>query len=115
MPSEGSCVIGGGIEIKGNLSGSEPLVIQGRVEGTISLGNHLTVETGGVVVADIEAANLTVNGEVQGNISASQTVSVSSTAKIVGNISAPRVVIEDGARFKGNIEMDFDLPEGLNL
>jgi len=113
MPSEGSCVIGGGITIRGSLSGSEPLIIEGKVEGTVSLQNHMTVEEGGVVIADVEVENLTVNGEIQGNISAAEMVSVNSTAKVVGNINAPRVIIEDGARFKGSVEMDFELPEDL--
>ncbi len=113
MASEGTCVIGSGIIIRGSLSGSEPLIIEGRVEGTIALQNHLTIEDGGVVIADVEVENLTVNGEIQGNISASEMVSVNATAKILGNIMAPRVIIEDGARFKGSVEMDFDLPEGV--
>lgn len=113
MPSEGSCVIGSGITIRGSLSGGEPLIIEGRVEGTIALKNHLTVERGGVVAADVEIEHLTVNGEIQGNIVAEQTVSVSATATVLGNIKAPRVIIDDGARFKGSIEMDFDLPDGI--
>jgi len=113
MSNEGSCIIGSGITIRGNLSGSEPLVIEGKVEGTIALRNHLTIENGGAVVADTEVENLTVNGEIQGNIAASEAVSVSATAKVIGNIKAPRVIIEDGARFKGSIDMDFDLPEGI--
>jgi len=106
-------VIGRGITIRGNLSGSEDLVIEGRVEGTVTLKNHLTIEGTGVVVADVDAQNLTINGEVNGNIGASEAVVVSGTAKVVGNIKAPRVIIEDGARFKGGIEMEFELPEGI--
>lgn len=114
MATGGTGVIGRGITIRGNLSGSEDLIIEGRVEGTVSLKNHLTIESTGVVVADVDAANLTINGEVSGNIGASETVLVSGTAKVVGNIRAPRVIIEDGARFKGGIEMEFDLPEGVS-
>lgn len=106
-------VIGRGITIRGSLSGQEPLVVEGRIEGNISLRSHLTVEQTGVVVADVEADNLTVQGEVHGNVQAGEAVSVSSSAKVVGNIRAPRVIIEDGARFKGGIEMDFELPDGL--
>lgn len=106
-------VIGRGITIRGNLTGNEDLVVEGRLEGTVSLKNHLTIEGSGVVVADLDAQNLTINGEVSGNISASESVLVSGTAKIVGNIRAPRVIIEDGARFKGGIDMEFDLPEGV--
>ena len=106
-------VIGRGITIRGNLSGQEDLIIEGRVEGTISLKNHLTIEGTGIVVADVDVHNLTVNGEVNGNIGASESVVVSGSAKVVGNIRAPRVIIEDGARFKGGIEMEFELPAGV--
>jgi cytoskeletal protein CcmA (bactofilin family) len=106
-------VIGRGITIRGSLSGSEPLVIEGIVEGTISLENHLTVEATGKLLADLEIQTVTVNGEVQGNITAQQMVSIKAGASVVGNIQAPRVVIEDGAVFKGSVEMDFELPEGV--
>ncbi len=109
----GTCVIGRGITIRGNLTGQEPLIVEGRIEGNIGLRSHLTVEATGVLVADVEADNLTVLGEVHGNVQAGEAVSVSASAKVVGNIRAPRVIIEDGARFKGGIEMDFDLPDGL--
>lgn len=106
-------VIGQGITIRGNLSGSEPLIIEGVVEGAISLDSHLTVESTGRVVADIDVETLTVNGMVEGNIVAQQQVAIQAGSSVEGNISAPRVVIDDGAAFKGSIEMEFDLPEGV--
>lgn len=106
-------VIGKGIEIRGNLSGAGDLVIEGRVEGEIALKNMLTIEESGEVSADVELESIVVNGKMNGNIAASDRVSISSTAKVVGDIKAPRVVIEDGARFKGSIEMDVKLPDGL--
>ncbi len=107
------CVIGPGTQIQGRLTGREALVIEGRVEGTIVLESHLIVETSGVVVADIEATELTVRGKVQGNISVSTSLRLVADAILVGDIRAPRVLIEDGARFKGNIDMDVPLPDGL--
>lgn len=112
MANEEPGVIGQGITIRGNLSGSEPLIIMGTVEGTISLENHLTVETTGKLVADIDVETVTVNGEMEGNIAAQEMVAIRAGARVVGNVSAPRVVIDDGAVFKGSIEMDFELPEG---
>jgi cytoskeletal protein CcmA (bactofilin family) len=106
-------VIGQGITIRGNLSGSEPLVIEGKVEGTITLENHLTVGTTGRLTADVDVETLTVNGMVEGNIRAQHKVAVRAGASVVGNISAPRVIIDDGAVFKGSIEMEFELPEGV--
>lgn len=113
MAHEEPGVIGRGITIRGNLSGSEPLVIEGVVEGTVTLENHLNVEATGRVVADVEVETLTVNGEVDGNINAQQMVSIRAGARVVGNIQAPRVVVDDGAVFKGSIEMEFELPEGV--
>jgi cytoskeletal protein CcmA (bactofilin family) len=106
-------VIGKGIEIKGTLSGAGDLVVEGRVEGQISLKNMLTIEESGEVRADVEVQSIVIQGRMAGNIEASDKVQVTSTARVVGDIKAPRVVLEDGARFKGSIEMDVKLPEGL--
>ena len=109
----GSCVIGKNIQIRGKLSGSEDLVVEGRVEGNVALKNHLTIEQSGVVEADVEVRDLTVHGEMRGDIAADGTVSVTNTARVVGNIRAPRIILEDGARFKGSIEMEVELPAGV--
>jgi cytoskeletal protein CcmA (bactofilin family) len=113
MALEPPGVIGKGISIKGNLSGEGDLIIEGTVEGQISLKNHLTIEETGVVRADIEAERLTIKGEMNGNISASDRVAVLANAKVVGDIKAPVVVIEDGAGFRGSIDMEVPLPEDL--
>lgn len=106
-------IIGKGIVIKGNLTGGGDLVIEGRVEGQISLKNHLTIEGTGRVQADIKADELTINGEASGNIDAGTKVSISTAAKVSGDIKAPRVVIEDGAVFNGSVEMDVKLPDDI--
>ncbi len=113
MASEPPGIIGKGIGIRGNLSGGGDLIIEGTVEGQISLKNHLTIEETGVVRADIEAERLTIKGEASGNIVASEKVSILARAKVVGDIRAPVVIIEDGAGFKGNVEMDVPIPEGI--
>ena len=107
------CVIGRGITIKGNLSGAEELVIEGAVEGHIALKNHLTIKETGRITADITTESLLVLGQVSGNIDANDLVSLSAEASVVADIRAPRVVIEDGARFKGRIEMEVVLPPGV--
>jgi cytoskeletal protein CcmA (bactofilin family) len=112
---EGPCVIGQHIEIRGSVTGAEDLVVQGRVEGTIALKKHLTIEPTGVVEADVEVLDLTVQGEMRGDIVAAQSVSINANAKVVGNIRAPRVILEDGARFRGSVDMEVKLPEGLNV
>ncbi|MDY0003346.1 MAG: polymer-forming cytoskeletal protein [Polyangia bacterium] len=113
MANEGPCVIGRAITIRGKLSGGEDLLVEGRIEGTINLKNHLSIEETGVVEADIEVQDLTVRGEMKGDITAAQSVSVAANARVVGNIRAPRVIIEDGARFRGHIDMDVKLPPGV--
>lgn len=111
--AETSGVIGRGTVVRGNLSGSGDVVVQGRIEGTVSLEDQLTIEPDGRVLADVELENLTVHGEMSGDIQAADRVFISSSATVVGDIKAPRVVIEDGARFKGSIEMDVKLPEDI--
>lgn len=107
------CIIGKNITIRGNLSGAEDLVVEGRIEGTLKLSNHLTVEASGIVQADLDVEDVTVNGAILGDINASRSISINTEAKVIGNIRAPRVIIEDGARFKGQVEMDVALPEDL--
>jgi cytoskeletal protein CcmA (bactofilin family) len=106
-------IIGKGITIRGSLSGGGDLVIEGRVEGQISLKNHLTIESSGKVEADIRADELTINGEASGNIDASARVAINNSARVHGDVKAPRVVIEDGAVFNGTIEMDVKLPDDI--
>ena len=113
MAAEAPGVIGKGISIRGNLSGGGDLIIEGTVEGQIALKNHLTIEETGVVRADIEVERLTIRGEASGNIVASDRVAIMANAKVMGDIRAPVVVIEDGARFKGNVDMDIQLPDGI--
>lgn len=107
------CIIGRGITIKGNVSGGEELVVDGAIEGHISLKNHLTVNATGHIQADIQTQSLLVHGRVSGAIDAADMVSLSADASVVADIRAPRIVIEDGARFRGRIEMDVDLPPGV--
>ncbi len=113
MANDQTNIIGKGITIRGSLSGGGDLVIEGRVEGQISLKNHLTIETSGRVEADIRADELTINGEASGNIDASARVSINNSARVQGDVKAPRVVIEDGAVFNGTIEMDVKLPDDI--
>ncbi|HUL61400.1 MAG TPA: polymer-forming cytoskeletal protein [Anaeromyxobacteraceae bacterium] len=111
--AETSGIIGRGTVIRGNVSGSGDVIVEGQIEGTVSLEDQLTIERGGKVLADVELENLTVHGQMSGDIVAADRVVISSTAMVVGDIKAPRVVIQDGARFKGSIEMQVKLPEDI--
>ena len=99
-------VIGTSIGIDGEISGGEDLVILGTVKGKIALKESLFVESSGVIEADIETANVEVSGHVTGNIAASEKVELKANCKVVGDIRSPRILIADGAVFKGSVDMD---------
>ena len=99
--------IGQSIQIKGELNGNEDLTIEGKVDGKIILKDHnLTIGANGRITAEVHAKTVMVIGEVIGNITADDKVEVAPTGSMKGDIIAPRVVLADGARFKGSIDMD---------
>jgi cytoskeletal protein CcmA (bactofilin family) len=107
--TEGFAHIGKSVIIKGELSGSEDLYVDGVVEGTIELqSNSLVVGPNGQVRAKVNAKNVTVQGRVEGNIRAIERVELRKSAVIVGDISTQRVAIEEGAYFKGKIDIQRD-------
>lgn len=99
-------IIGSSIVIDGEISGDEDLVIQGTVKGKISLKESLFIEASGVVEADIEVQNVDIAGRVTGNIAATEKVELKPDCRVVGDVRAPRILIADGASFKGNVDMD---------
>jgi cytoskeletal protein CcmA (bactofilin family) len=102
-----SAVIGPGIMINGDISGSENLAIEGKVKGHIHLGSHeVTVGQSGEVNADVTAKIICVAGKVNGDLAAKEKVIIKSTGNVRGNIVTPRMLLEDGAIFKGSIDMD---------
>ena len=101
-----TAMIGASIKIKGDITGEENLVVEGQVEGQINLANHdLTIGDSGQVTADLNAKTVQIHGTVNGDIKGSELVVVSKSGKVLGNIVAPRVTLEDGAQFKGSIDM----------
>ena len=98
--------IGKSVIIKGELSGSEDLTIEGRVEGQIELREHvLTIGPNGKIKAEVFAKAVVVMGNVTGNIAASDKINIRENGSVEGDISAPTVAIAEGAHFRGNIEM----------
>jgi cytoskeletal protein CcmA (bactofilin family) len=98
--------IGRSITIRGEVTGDEDLVIQGRVEGSVDLKQHaVTVGPEGVVKADISGRVVTVEGNVEGNLRADEQVVLRASARVQGDLSAPRVILEDGAYFRGGVDM----------
>jgi cytoskeletal protein CcmA (bactofilin family) len=102
-----TATIGPSIFIKGDLSGDEDLVIEGRVEGKIDLKQHnVTIGKNGRVRADVFGNTVVIEGEVDGNLFAQQQAIVRQSGAVRGNITAPRVMLEDGSRFRGSIDME---------
>ncbi len=100
-------VIGPSILVKGDLTGEEDLKVEGRVEGKIDFKqNRVTIAKSGRVKADVYGKLVMVEGEVEGKLFAQDQIIVRSSGSVRGSLSAPRVSIEDGARFKGTIDMD---------
>ena len=102
-----AAVIGPSLKIKGEVKGSEALQIDGKVEGPITLiGHELTVGPDAQLNSEIEAGAVTVYGKIVGNVQANSRVDIKRDGSIVGDISTARISIEDGAHFKGRIEID---------
>jgi len=100
-------VIGRSIRIDGDLQGEEDLRIEGDVNGTVRLHNNtLTIGSEGKIRADVYAKAVAIDGVMEGDLYGSERVSIRKNAKVIGNITSPRVSLEDGAQFKGSIEMD---------
>lgn len=105
--AQGMATIGASITIRGDISGKEDLRIEGEVEGEIKLNDHaVTVAPGGRVKADIWGKSIRVEGEVHGNLFGDNEVVIRRTGRVLGNLTAPRVTLEDGASFRGSIDMD---------
>ena len=103
--TDGSTIIGESFLINGNLHGDEDLTIRGRVEGTVTLTRTLVIEPTGVVKAEVQVKSCVISGVVVGNVTATDSVEITKEGRMVGDISAPRVIIVDGASFRGRIDM----------
>jgi cytoskeletal protein CcmA (bactofilin family) len=106
LSSQDQATIGKSLVIKGEVTGSESLYIDGRVEGSINLaGNRVTVGRNGVVAANISAREIVVLGKVRGNLTATDRVDIRNEGSLTGDVVAQRISIEDGAFFKGGIDI----------
>ena len=103
--ASGPCVVGAKTTIKGEISGDEDVLVEGVVEGQIHITKDLRVGPGGVVKAKVQAQSVVVSGQLLGDCQATHRVEIQATGKLMGNIRAPRVVIAEGASFKGNSDM----------
>jgi cytoskeletal protein CcmA (bactofilin family) len=98
-------VVGAKTTFKGEISGDEDILVEGVVEGQVHITKDLRVGPGGVVRAKVQAQSVVVSGELVGDCAATHRVEIQASGKLLGNIRSPRVVIAEGASFKGNSDM----------
>jgi cytoskeletal protein CcmA (bactofilin family) len=98
-------VIGAKTQFKGEITGTETVVVEGVVEGTVRITGPLKVAPGGTVKANVSAQSVVIAGELVGDCHASERVEIEAAGRLNGNIRAPRVVIVEGATFRGNSDM----------
>ena len=106
-PTGSTARVGANLHIKGEISGNEDLHVDGSIEGSIQLGERkLTVGPSGKVTADVVAREVVVYGSSQGNLRAGDRIEIKKDGSVVGELTTARIIIEDGAHFKGSIEID---------
>jgi len=105
--------LGASLHMKGEVTGSEDLVIEGTFEGMVQLDQgNLTIGTTAKVTADIVAAEIMVFGNVKGNVRAKKRIKIEKDGSVTGDLTTPEILIEDGAVFKGSIEIDRSMEKG---
>ena len=106
-PSGSTARLGASLHIKGEISGNEDLHIDGTVEGLVQLDDRkLTVGASAKLTADVVAREVVVYGSVKGNLRARDRIEIKKDGSVVGDLTTARIMIEDGAYFKGSIEID---------
>jgi cytoskeletal protein CcmA (bactofilin family) len=106
VDSRGTAVIGKGMVIKGQIRSGENMHVAGEIDGSLYLaGYDLTVTAESKVRADVTAREVDISGSIQGNVDATRKITVRKGGKLIGDLRTPGIVIEDGAYFKGNIEI----------
>ena len=103
---------GPNLTIDGTVTGSEPVLIEGIVTGKINLTGELRIGTKARIEATVHAKNVTVEGKLTGDISADDRIELVATATVDGNLKAPRIVVAEGARFRGSVDMGSAKPAG---
>lgn len=111
QPIGGSTFIGPNITIDGTVTGSEPMVVEGTVHGKINAGADVRIGTKARVEATVHARNVTVEGKVNGDISADDRLELVATANVEGNLKAPKIIVAEGAKFRGSVDMGATRPK----
>jgi cytoskeletal protein CcmA (bactofilin family) len=110
-PPAGGTFIGANITVEGTITGTEPITIEGSVRGKINLQSDLRIGTKARIDATVHARNVTVEGRIQGDVSADDRVELVATASVEGNIKAPKIVVAEGAKFRGSVDMGSRVPK----
>jgi len=110
LPRDTASILGPSLRFKGELHADEDLLIRGKIEGSITHSQHLTICRDGHVKADIEGQVIAVEGTVEGDLTAATSIAVMGSAKLTGDVCAPSVSIVEGANFNGSVIMDTSKP-----
>ena len=111
QPAPGTTFIGTNITIEGTVSGSEPVVVEGSVRGNVRLTGDLLIGVKARIEATVHARNVTVEGKVTGDVSADERLELVAGANVEGNLKAPRIVVAEGARLRGSVDMGSARPK----
>jgi cytoskeletal protein CcmA (bactofilin family) len=103
--SGGGTFIGVNVTVDGTVTGTEPVVVEGTLHGKVDLGADLRIGTKGRGAAQVHARNVMVEGTVNGDISADERLELIATAVVEGNLKAPKIVVAEGAKFRGSVDM----------
>lgn len=108
--ASGMTFIGAHMTIEGTVTGSEPVVIEGAVKGNVKLSGELRVGTKARVDATVHARNIVIEGKLTGDVSADERVELVASASVNGNIKAPKIIVAEGAKFRGSVDMGSAAP-----
>lgn len=108
-------VLGRGAKVRGRVGGDGDLRVEGQIEGEVRISGQLSVEEGGAIAGDVEAAVVVIGGSLTGDIAANGPVTIRAGARVEGNIAGKgaELVMEEGAAFEGRIDAEFELPAEL--
>lgn len=109
-PAAGTTFLGPNVTIEGTVTGTEPMLIEGLIRGKIDLQSDLRIGTKARIEATVHGRNVTVEGLLTGDISADDRVELVATATVEGNIKAPKIVVAEGAKFRGSVDMGSRAP-----
>lgn len=109
-PLPGGSFVGPNVTIEGTITGSEPMVVEGTVRGKVNLSADLRIGTKARIEANVHARNVLVEGKLTGDVSADDRVELVASATVDGNIKAPKIIVAEGAKFRGSVDMGSKVP-----